>query len=134
MGLLDEVGKMLGSAQGGSGGSDLLSLGQQLLSQNGGLEGLLKQFQDKGLGDVVASWVGNGQNLPISAEQIQQVLGNEQVAGIARQLGIDPQQASAKLAQVLPGLIDTLTPGGQMPQGGDLLAQGASLLKGFLKG
>ena len=85
------------------------------------------------LNQVVKSWIGNGQNLPVTGEQIQQVLGNEQVAAIARQLGVDPSQASAQLAQVLPGLVDKLTPNGQVPQGGDLLAQGADLLKGFLK-
>lgn len=132
MGLLDEVGKMLGGAQQG-GSTDVLGLAQQVLGQSGGVEGLVRQFQAGGLGDIVKSWIGNGQNLPVTAEQIQQVLGNEQVAAIARQLGVDPAQASAQLAQVLPGLVDKLTPNGQVPQGGDLLAQGADLLKGFLK-
>ncbi|MFP5429498.1 MAG: YidB family protein [Gammaproteobacteria bacterium] len=132
MGLLDEVGKMMGGGQQG-GGADILGMAQQLLGQAGGIDGLVKQFQAGGLGDVVKSWIGNGQNLPVTGEQIQQVLGNEQVAAIARQLGVDPSQASAQLAQVLPGLVDKLTPNGQVPQGGDLLAQGADLLKGFLK-
>ncbi|MBP7229820.1 MAG: DUF937 domain-containing protein [Moraxellaceae bacterium] len=132
MGLLDEVGKMLGGAQSG-GASDMLALGQQLLSQNGGLDGLLKKFQSGGLGDVVASWVGTGENLPVSAQQIQAVLGSEQVAAIASKLGVDPQQVASQIAQVLPGLVSKLTPNGQMPEGGDLLAKGADLLKGFLK-
>lgn len=134
MGLLDSVGSMLGGAQAGGNGGDIMSVAQQLLGQAGGLEGLLKKFQENGLGEVAASWVGKGQNLPISAEQIQKVLGNEQVAAIASKLGVDPQQASTQLAQMLPGLVDKLTPGGQVPEGGDLLAQGASLLKGFMKG
>lgn len=133
MGLLDDVGKMLGGAQQGE-ATDIMGLAQQLLGQSGGVEGLVKQFQAGGLDDVVKSWVGNGQNLPVTAEQIQKVLGNEKVAAIARQLGVDPQQAAAQVAQVLPGLVDKLTPNGQIPQGGaDLLAQGAGLLKGFLK-
>ena len=134
MGLLDSVGSMLGGAQAGGNGGDIMSVAQQLLGQTGGLEGLLKKFQENGLGEVAASWVGKGQNLPISAEQIQKVLGNEQVAAIASKLGVDPQQASTQLAQMLPGLVDKLTPGGQVPEAGDLLAQGASLLKGFMKG
>lgn len=111
----------------------MLALGQQLLSQNGGLDGLLKKFQSGGLGDVVASWVGTGENLPVSAQQIQAVLGSEQVAAIASKLGVDPQQVASQIAQVLPGLVSKLTPNGQMPEGGDLLAKGADLLKGFLK-
>lgn len=133
MGLLDSVGSMLGGAQAGGNGGDIMSVAQQLLGQAGGLEGLLKKFQENGLGEVAASWVGKGQNLPISAEQIQKVLGNEQVAAIASKLGVDPQQAATQLSQLLPGLVDKLTPDGQVTQGGDLLAQGASLLKGFMK-
>lgn len=133
MGLLDDVGKMLGGAQQG-GSADIMGVAQQLLGQSGGVEGLIKQFQAGGLDDVVKSWVSNGQNLPVTAEQIQQVLGNEKVAALARQMGVDPQQAAAQVAQVLPALVDKLTPNGQVPQGGgDLLAQGAGLLKGFLK-
>ncbi len=133
MGLLDSIGSMLDGAQAGGSGGDIMAVAQQLLGQAGGLEGLLKKFQENGLGEVAASWVGKGQNLPISAEQIQKVLGNEQVAAIASKLGVDPQQASMQLAQMLPGLVDKLTPDGQVAQGGDLLAQGANLLKGFMK-
>ncbi|MDO8266737.1 MAG: YidB family protein [Moraxellaceae bacterium] len=133
MGLLDGIGSMLGGAQAGGSGGDIMAVAQQLLGQAGGLEGLLKKFQENGLGEVAASWVGKGQNLPISAEQIQKVLGNEQMAAIASKLGVDPQQASTQLAQMLPGLVDKLTPDGQVAQGGDLLAQGANLLKGFMR-
>lgn len=133
MGLLDNIGSMLGGAQTGGSGGDIMSVAQQLLGQAGGLDGLLKKFQENGLGEVAASWVGKGQNLPITAEQIQKVLGNEQVAAIASKLGVDPQQAATQLSQLLPGLVDKLTPDGQVTQGGDLLAQGASLLKGFMK-
>lgn len=133
MGLLDEVGKMLGGAQQGGGAGDIASVVQQLLAQNGGLQGLVQKFQQSGLGDAVSSWVGTGQNLPVSADQIRQVLGNGQLSEIAGKLGLDPQQLSTQLSQHLPGLVDKLTPNGQLPQGADLLAQGADLLKGFLK-
>lgn len=133
MGLLDEVGKMLGGSAGAEGGQ-LLPVLQQLLSQNGGMEGLMQKFQAAGLGNVLSSWLSQGQNLPISSEQIQKVLGSEQVSAIAGKLGVDPQQAAAQLAKFLPEVIDKLSPDGKLPAGGgDLLAQGAGLLKGLFK-
>ena len=139
MGFLDDMGKQLGGALSGAAGAsngqpDILQLAQALISQNGGLDGLLAKLQQGGLGEIVKSWLGNGQNLPVSAEQITQALGHPQVAAVAKQFGIDPQQVSQLLATQLPGLVDKLSPGGALsgnPQ--DLLAQGASLLKGFLK-
>ncbi len=134
MGLLDEVGKMLGGGGAQAGEGNLLGLAQQLLSQNGGIQGLLEKFQAQGLGEAVQSWVGTGQNQGINAEQIQKVLGSEQLQALAGKLGVDPQQAASQLAQFLPGLVDKLTPNGQIPQGGgDLLAQGADILKGLFK-
>ncbi|WP_206389755.1 YidB family protein [Amnimonas aquatica] len=130
MGILDDVTSLLGNAGGQAGG--VLGAVQALISEQGGLQGLVQKLQSGGLGEQVKSWIGSGQNLPISAEQIQQVLGSPQVAAIAGKLGIDPQQAAAQVAQFLPGLIDKLTPNGQLPEGGNLLAQGADLLKGFL--
>jgi uncharacterized protein YidB (DUF937 family) len=133
MGLLDEMGKMLGGgAQGGGGGLDIAALAQQLLTQQGGLQGLVQQLQKGGLGEAVASWVGTGQNLPVNADQIRQALGSSQVNELAGKFGLDAQQLPALLAQHLPGLVDKLTPNGQIPAGNDLLAQGAGLLKGFL--
>ncbi|MFP5383177.1 MAG: YidB family protein [Gammaproteobacteria bacterium] len=135
MGFLDEMGKQLGGALGGAGGQpDIMQIVQALMTQSGGLDGLLAKLKQGGLGDVVQSWLGNGQNLPVSAEQITKALGQPQVAAVAKQFGIDPQQVSSLVAQNLPGLVDKLSPGGALsgnPQ--DLLAQGASLLKGFMK-
>jgi uncharacterized protein YidB (DUF937 family) len=136
MGFLDEMGKQLGGALGGAKGGqpDILQIVQSLMGQNGGLDGLLAKLQQGGLGDAVQSWLGKGQNKAVSADQITQALGNPQIAAVAKQFGIDPQQVSGLLAQNLPGLVDKLSPDGARsgnPQ--DLLAQGASLLKGFLK-
>lgn len=136
MGFLDEMGKQLGGALGGAGGGqpNVLQIVQALMQQNGGLDGLLAKLQQGGLGDAVKSWLGNGQNLPVTADQLTKALGNPQIAAVAKQFGIDPQQVSQLLAQNLPGLVDKLSPNGALsgnPQ--DLLAQGASLLKGFLK-
>lgn len=141
MGLLDSamgaLGGALGGAGGGGSGNPMLDAAMQLLSntgQNGGLVGLVQAFQDKGLGELIASWIGTGQNLPVSPEQIKAVLGGGQLGQIAGQLGMNESQAAGGLADLLPQVIDTLTPNGQMPQGDDLMAQGLVLLKGKLFG
>ena len=130
MSLLDQA---LGALAGGQSGdnSALLQTVMQLVNnpQNGGLEGLIQSFQQGGLGEIVNSWVSTGQNLTVSAEQIHSVLGGSSLAGLAAQLGVSPEQASGSLADMLPQLIDQLTPNGQMPQGGDLLTQGLGMLK-----
>lgn len=128
MSLFDQLGGMLGGDN-----SQLLQSAQTLLNDNGGISGLVEKFQQGGLGDIVSSWVSTGANLPISAEQIQAVLGNEQIAGLAAKLGLDSSQLSQQVAEHLPGLIDRLTPNGEVPQGNDLLSQGASLLGGLFK-
>jgi uncharacterized protein YidB (DUF937 family) len=135
MGLLDSVigaaGAMLGgqqqpSAQGGGLGN-LGALGALIPvvagmlgndGQNGGLGGLLEKFNQAGLGDAAKSWVGTGENMPISADQIGQVLGNDTIADIASKLGVGQGEAAGSLAEMLPGLIDKLTPNGQAPSGG----------------
>ena len=95
---------------------------------HGGLDGLLERFRAHGLGDHVASWISAGRNLPITPEDIQRVLGSGQVADLARRVGVDPAVASQELAQILPQIVDKLTPGGQMPNS-DLLNQALSALK-----
>ena len=130
MSLLDQVvGALAGGESGG--GSTLLQTVLQLVNnpQTGGLEGLIRSFQQGGLGDIVNSWVAKGQNLPVSGEQIEGVLGGSVLQDLAGQLGVSPQQASGSLADVLPQLIDQMTPNGELPQGGDLLSQGLDLLK-----
>jgi len=129
MGLLDSVVGALAGGQGG-GNSGLVDVVMQLINnQPGGLGGLVQSFQQGGLGEVVNSWVSTGQNLPVSAEQLQAVLGGGQLQNIAAQLGVSPEQASGSLAELLPQVVDKLTPDGQLPQGGELLAQGMDLLK-----
>ncbi|RXZ43968.1 YidB family protein [Crenobacter cavernae] len=128
MALWDQLGGLFGSEEGGVSGAV-----QQLLERNGGLSGLVEKFQQGGLSEVVGSWVGTGENLPVSAEQIQSVLGNEQVTALAEKVGIDPQQLSANLAEYLPQLVDKLTPNGALPEEGGLLSHGLDALKGFFK-
>jgi len=86
-------------------------------------------MKDGGLAHVVNSWISRGQNLPISAEQIQSVLGSEQIKSLAGKLGLSTDQVSSQLAGLLPQVIDKLTPNGTLPQG-DLLSKGMELLKG----
>jgi uncharacterized protein YidB (DUF937 family) len=133
MSLLDDVLRDVGGAAGAAGdahkslATDLVAM----MSGGGmskGLGGLVDIFNQKGLGDVVSSWVSTGKNLPISPEQIQAVLGSAQVQALAAKAGIDPAKASAAIAQILPRLVDKATPNGQMPAGGVLDA-----VSGFFK-
>ncbi|MFM2084770.1 MAG: hypothetical protein RLY95_1588 [Pseudomonadota bacterium] len=108
------------SQQGGTAGA-IASVAGSLLANDGdhgGLGGLVGKFEQAGLGNVVSSWIGSGQNLPISADQLQSVLGSDAVAGIAAKLGINPADAMGQLSTLLPGLVDKLTPNGQAPTGG----------------
>jgi uncharacterized protein YidB (DUF937 family) len=104
-----------------------------LKNHPGGISGLVQQFHDKGLGDVVNSWVSTGQNLPISADQIKSVLSNEHVQAFAAKAGISPDVASAKIAEVLPMIMDRLTPNGRVPAQSGLLATGMNMLKSLTK-
>ncbi len=83
---------------------------------SGGLNSLLNEFRNAGHGPTADSWVGTGANAPITADQINQVIGHGKIAEIAQQAGISPDQMSQLLANALPKLIDKLTPGGQVPQ------------------
>ncbi len=120
MGLFDDLaGKALGMLSGGSGENSDNPLGgileMVMPKDSGGLGGLLQSFQQKGLGDTVASWIGKGENLPISADQIQSVLGNETIQNLAAKFGISSDEISTMLAQYLPGTVDKLTPDGNIP-------------------
>jgi uncharacterized protein YidB (DUF937 family) len=94
------------------------------------VQGLVDRFHEQGLGSVVSSWIGTGQNLPISADQIKSVLGNEQVQAIAQKAGISTDSVAANLATLLPQVIDKLTPNGEVPEG-STLQKGLALFKGL---
>jgi YidB-like protein len=94
MGLLDDMeNKAVASMLGGSSNPLAGSLLQMINNHPGGLSGLVQSFHDKGLGDVASSWIGSGQNLPISADQIQHVLGSDTVKQLAAKAGISPDIA-----------------------------------------
>jgi uncharacterized protein YidB (DUF937 family) len=130
MGLLDDIAN---KAAGDSANPLASHLMEMIHSQPGGLSGLLQNFHDKGLGELVTSWVGTGQNLPISADQIQQVLGSEQVQQLAAKCGISSGAVSAQLAHLFPTVVDKLTPNGEMPTPSSLLETGMTLLKSLSK-
>ena len=130
MGLFDElVGAVTGNT-GPGGQGNLLNgvLGMLSQTDTGGLAGIIAQFKDGGLGHIIDSWVSTGQNLPVSADQLQQALGSERISQLAQQTGIPADSLSQQLTQLLPQVIDKLTPNGAVPEGG-LLEQGLSLLR-----
>ena len=129
MGLFDSLaGGMLDKVLGEKGA--MAQVAMDMLNQNGGLSGVLEKFKESGLAEQAASWVGTGENLPISADQIASVLGNSQLGEIATKFGIDPNTLSAQIAEHLPAIVDKLTPNGEVPaESGNLL----STLLGMLK-
>ncbi len=122
MSLLDQVTGAVGGLLGGQGGDNpLLKALTGLLGQNsaiGGLGGLVQAFQQNGLGEIVNSWVGTGQNLPATPSQIEQGLGSDLLKQLAGQAGLSPSAVSSQLAGLLPNLIDKLTPNGKVEAGG----------------
>ncbi len=130
MGLLDSVTGALGGGTGGSQNDILSSIMNLIGGQSGGLNGLISQFTSKGLGDIISSWVGTGKNLPISSEQIQNVLGSDTIKNIASKLNIDTGSVANQLSNLLPQVVDKLTPDGKVPEG-DILSKGMSMLGGL---
>lgn len=164
MGLLDDVmgaamgggkdnplGGLLGSLGGGGGNplGDLLgqvvggdtakSAGlmaglMALVQQMGGFEALLQKFQQKGLGQLAQSWLSTGSNLPLGAAQLQQVFGSDAIAGLAKQAGMNTQQASDAIGKLLPELVNQFSPQGALPGNhADLLKQGLEMFSRGLR-
>ncbi len=142
MGLLDALigaagnaargpgGAANAGASGGAGGLDpqmLMGIVMALVNQAGGLQGLLAKLQAGGLGDALQSWIGTGANRSVSADQLGGALGPDLLSMIAKQMGGSTQQASSTMADLLPDLIDRLTPQGQLPSDNGLGALGALL-------
>lgn len=130
--LASKATSILGGAAGeqsGLAGSVISMLSDQ---SSGGLAGLVQSFQQKGLGDIISSWISTGQNLPISPEQISEGLGSETLQNLAAKAGISPDEISTTLSGVLPGIVDKLTPDGTLPDADGLLAKGLDFLKSQL--
>lgn len=135
LGGLGDLGALLGGA-GGSAGGLAGALGGLLANngEHGGLGGLVSKFEQAGMGDAVNSWIGKGENMPISGGQLNQALGSDTVASIAQKLGVNSATLLPMLATLLPTLIDHLTPKGQVPAAGlgnhdDLMASLSGLLQ-----
>lgn len=122
MGLLDSVLGSLTQGGSGAGGNPLLETVLSMVNNpdTGGLAGLLQKFQEHGLGNVADSWVSTGKNLPISGDQVQEALGSGALGDIASKLGLSTGDVSSQLADLLPGVVDKLTPNGQVPDMGSL--------------
>ncbi len=134
MGLLDQI---LGAASGTPSGNQESNLGRAVIDllgspQVGGVQGLANLFEQGGLGNLVRSWIGTGANLPMSGEQVQAALGSDTVAALAQKVGIAPGQAQLVLAQLLPNLVDKLTPNGKVVQDQDFRQAGLNALKSLL--
>jgi uncharacterized protein YidB (DUF937 family) len=128
MGLLDAAMGMLDSAIGSDQNQDgdiKAKLIQAVIgmlaskAQDAGLQNLMSAFQNADLGDIINSWVENGENLPISAEQIMKALGGGQLGQLAQSAGVTEGQAASGLADLLPSLINQMTPNGQAGDAAD---------------
>lgn len=129
MDILDSVKSVLGGNEGDK-KNDLLSSVLVLVGGQGGIGNLVQKFTSNGLGDVVSSWVGKGENQPVSQDQIQNVLGPEKIQEISSQTGMDNNAITGQLSKLLPQVVDKLTPDGKVPEG-DILSQGKDLLGGL---
>ena len=87
----------------------------------GGLRDLVDRFRQGGLQDVIGSWIGTGPNKPIAPNQLHDVLGGETVDELSRQTGMPRDDLLSELSRLLPGVVDKLTPNGQLPAEQDLL-------------
>ncbi len=134
MGLLDSVlSAVSGRGDTASEGNQLLGTLSSLLAQSGGLQGLASKFSQSGQGDAFSSWVGMGENRPVSSNQIQEALGSDQIRAIATKMGVDPNLASQFLAEYLPKIVDKLTPTGKVDPGADTQQGLAALLPSLLQ-
>ena len=134
MGLFDSIlGAMAGKTDSSGGANPLIGILGGLLTQSGGLQGLANKFSQSGQGGAFSSWVGMGENQSISADQIQKVLGSDQVNALAAKIGVDPAQASHFLAEYLPKVVDKLTPEGKVDPTADHQQGLANLLPALLQ-
>lgn len=122
MGILDDlkaVTNLGGSATGEQHAGTLSAIMEYINSpQVGGISGLQRMFQEKGLGGLVGSWISSGQNLPISADQLQSVLHSDALNQAAAKFGVDPGHLTSMMTQLLPHVVDKMTPTGQAASAG----------------
>ena len=135
MSLFTEIVKSAIGASNSSGQTEnqsqnLLNGALGMLQKMGGIDGLVNKLQQSGLGDIAASWVGTGENKSINPDQLANVLGKDQIAALAQQAGIPESQGASVLSQVLPAMVDKLTPDGKVPEPSSFPTWGKVLLGG----
>jgi uncharacterized protein YidB (DUF937 family) len=134
MGLFDSIlAAASGKTDATGEANPLIGIVNGLLAQSGGLQGLASKFAQSGQGNAFQSWVGMGENQPVSNSQIQNALGSEQVNAIATRMGVDPAVASTFLAEYLPKIVDKLTPAGKIDPTADHQQGLAALLPSLLQ-
>jgi uncharacterized protein YidB (DUF937 family) len=109
MGLLDGM-------LGGVVGAEMVTVVNRLIEKHGGVQGLINQFQQEGLGPTIKSWVETGENQPISPDEVHKALGPDDLRELAAKVGMSPEELAAKLSNVLPKAVDKLTPKGTVQQ------------------
>jgi uncharacterized protein YidB (DUF937 family) len=109
MGLLDGL-------IGGVVGAGMTNAVNQILERHGGLQGVVSEFERNGFGPTVQSWVGTGPNQAIAPDGISRVLGSDLLQQLATKTGLSVQDLTQRLAQVLPDVVDKLTPNGVVPK------------------
>jgi uncharacterized protein YidB (DUF937 family) len=121
IGGLDALFPGASAGRGSSGAmlAALLPVALQVLQQSGGLEGLLGKMRGSGLAAEADSWVSTGQNLPIDAGALSKVLGSGTMDQIVQQAGIPNRDVAGGLADLLPHVVDQLTPSGRVETGAD---------------
>jgi uncharacterized protein YidB (DUF937 family) len=134
MGLLDSILSAVSGKSDASGeAAPLIGILSGLLAQSGGLQGLANKFSQSGQGNAFSSWVGMGENQPVSSDQIQKALGSDQIRAIAARMGVDPNLASNFLAEYLPKIVDKLTPTGKVDPAADTQQGLAAVLPSLLQ-
>jgi uncharacterized protein YidB (DUF937 family) len=132
MGFLDDVLGKIGGQQGQEGGLASIT---KLFSANGGLQGVMAKLTSNGQGQQVQSWVGTGDNQPVSGAEVRQALDDDSLSKAAQQAGTTPDKVSEDVAKVLPQMVNKATPQGQVPrQGDDPFAKGIDAIKGMFAG
>ncbi|MDP9084136.1 MAG: YidB family protein [Pseudomonadota bacterium] len=107
---------MIDGLLGGVVGAEMATVVNSLIEKHGGIQGIVAQLEQQGLGATVRSWVGSGANQPISPDQLHQAFGSDIIRQMAAKVGMTPEDLAAKLSQILPQAIDKLTPGGILPK------------------
>lgn len=129
MDLRNLAGSVGNLGQSGGNSAIVSSILGMIENHPGGISGLVQSFEQHGLGGVVSSWISPGPNQPVSAQQVQQAVGHDQIQEVAGKLGVDSGTASNLVAQFLPAIVDHLTPNGQLPASGtSIMSMGEGIL------